>query len=53
VGRKPGDPIVGVPLRHKGEFYGTLVCCDTSFREFAKEEVEHARTAARLIEAFL
>ena len=44
---------VGVPLHHEGEFYGTLVCCDTDPREFTEDEIEHARAAARLIEAFL
>ena len=44
---------VGIPLHHEGDFYGTLVCCDTDPREFTDQEIEHARTAARLLEAFL
>jgi len=44
---------VGIPLHHEGDFYGTLVCCDTDPREFTDQEIEHARTAARLLGAFL
>jgi GAF domain-containing protein len=44
---------VGVPLHHEGDFYGTLVCCDTDPREFTDQGIEHARAGARLLEAFL
>lgn len=44
---------IGVPLHEEGDVYGTLVVCDTEPREFTEKEIEHARAAARLIEAAL
>lgn len=47
------ESYLGVPLYRDGEFYGTLVSSDTEPREFTDEEIQHAKTVAKLIESVL
>lgn len=37
---------VGVPLYRDGTFYGTVIACDTSPRDFADDDVQHAKPVA-------
>jgi len=47
------EAYLGVPLYRADEFYGTLVVSDTEPREFTDEEIQHAKTVAKLIQSVL
>ncbi|WP_158598780.1 GAF domain-containing protein [Haloarcula sp. Atlit-120R] len=47
------EAYIGVPLYRDDEFYGTLVVSDTAPREFTDEEIQHAKTVAKLIQSVL